>query len=436
MGQGPTPPAEEDVPEVKGLPVLPSLQALAEIVILFALIYGIDRLTPSLAILDLSPHPFWIPVLLVSLQYGTVSGFLAAAVAIVLSLFAGLPEQDIGENLFAYFLRVFGQPILWIAVALLVGQFRMRQLGAKQELRHANHALKVQRDDLARHAHALRGRVERLEQELATRYSTPPHAGAAVLAQTMAEGGLFDEATRQAVLQRTATALFPEAVVTVYRVRDGILTECAVCGRKPDTGPRILIPGEDPLYQTIVTQGRRVSVLDPMGEKILGTTGLAAVPIPGMSPSGVTETAAVASLTPVTPDAFGMVVIERAGPAAITPNGLMALELMAHALQPRMTRRIGAKPRTRIITPRRVRPSPTSLLVLARSVVPGASDGARPAVDRRNSLIARISSASASNLPATPDASLLISKPNATDTKSALTATEVATGSTESVPSE
>ena len=49
------------------LPVLPPLTALAEIVVLFALIYGLDQLTPNLSILDLSPHPFWIPVLLVSL---------------------------------------------------------------------------------------------------------------------------------------------------------------------------------------------------------------------------------------------------------------------------------------------------------------------------------------------------------------------------------
>ncbi len=83
---------DERPPDIKSLPVLPPLSALAEIVILFALIYIVDELTPTISVLDLSPHPFWIPVLLLSLQYGTVSGFLAAATAIGLSLYGGVPR--------------------------------------------------------------------------------------------------------------------------------------------------------------------------------------------------------------------------------------------------------------------------------------------------------------------------------------------------------
>lgn len=326
--------------------VLPPVSALAEIVILFALIYGAEQATPNLSVLDLSPHPFWIPVLLVSLQYGTISGFIAAAAAIGLSLFAGFPEQDIGENLFVYFVRVFGQPILWISVALLVGQFRMRQLGAKQELRIANRALGVQRDDLAHHAQQLRGRVERLEQELATRYGAPPHAGAAVLAQTMAVGGFIEEASRQSTLQHAAVGLFPEAVITAYRVREGALTEFAVCGRSLQSGPRMRIPAEAPLYRNVIGKGRAVSILDAAGEDILAGTGLAAVPIPAaacdLSLASATDEAFDAAAEPPTAPGrllpFGILVIEQARPDTITPEGILALELLAHALSPRPPR--------------------------------------------------------------------------------------------------
>lgn len=398
-GREPAPPVSQHTPEDKGLPVLPPLSALAEIVILFALIYGIDRLTPNLAILDLSPHPFWIPVLLVSLQYGTVSGFIAAAAATALSLFSGMPEQDIGENLFAYFLRVLGQPILWIGVALLVGQFRMRQLAAKQELRHANRALTVQRDDLARHAHQLRARVAHLEQELSTRYGAPPHAIAATLAETMAAGGLREDADEQAVLQSAAAGLFPEAVIAAYRLRNGMLAECAASGRRPDSGPRIRITQDDALFRAVIGEGRSVSVLSRAGEVLMAETGLAAVPIPGDTE---VQTAAAATPGVAASPPYGMLVIERAPPDTITPDGMRALEMLAHALSPRQRRPLIEDAEHGLIPPRRLR-QPTDRLArrIAEKAGKATPPAARPAQDRRTGLIERLKKHPDTGTPAT-----------------------------------
>lgn len=301
-----------------GLPVLPPLWAVAEIAVLFGLIYGLDRLVPSLAVLDMSPHPFWLPVLLVSLQYGTVSGFVAAIVATLLALGAGLPEQDIGENLFAYFLRVWGQPILWIAVALLVGQFRMRQLTAKHELREANRALLQQRDTLAHHAGELRSRIELLEQELSARFQASPHRTAAALAAAMAKGGLAAGGDRSEALMAASGAMFPDAVIVAYAIEDGRLVEAAVRGRRPDTGPRISIDASDPLHRAVIGERRSLSVLSRGDERILAGTALLATPI--VDGSG---------------DVYGMLAIESADAAVVTEDGLDALMLLAHALAPR-----------------------------------------------------------------------------------------------------
>ena len=399
-GAEPRSPGDDPASADKGLPVLPPLTAMIEIVVLFALIYGLDQLTPNLAILDLSPHPFWIPVLLVSLQYGTVSGFIAAVAAIGLSLFSGLPEQDIGENLFAYFLRVLGQPILWIGVALLVGQFRMRQLSAKLELRQSNRALTLQRDDLARHARELRTRVEHLEQELATRYAVPPHAIAGILAQTMDAGGLRSDADAMAVLQKAATILFPDATIVAYELRDGLLSERAVSGRRPDSGPRIRITGDDPLFGAVILAGRTVSVLDRAGEHLVAQTGLAATPIPaGLRNEAIPATTAavalgangIAGLPP-----YGMLVIESAAPSTVTPEGVLALELLAHALAPRPQRKrpaassiLAQSRRVRLPTTRDTVRRPSEL-VHVRGDARMAPDVPRPTLDRRTSLIERL----------------------------------------------
>ena len=90
---------------------------------------ALDHFWPSFPTLSqMQPHFFWLPVLLLSLQYGTVSGLLAAGVAIVLTAWLGWAEQEVGENHFNYLLRISTQPMLWLVAALLLGQFRLRQI--------------------------------------------------------------------------------------------------------------------------------------------------------------------------------------------------------------------------------------------------------------------------------------------------------------------
>ena len=373
--------AEDTAPATTGLPVLPPLSAIAEIVIVFAMIYGLDALTPNQAILDLSPHPFWIPVLLVSLQYGTVSGLIAAAIAIGLSMFAGLPEQDIGENLFTYFLRVWGQPVLWIAVALLVGQFRMRQLAVKLELKQENRELRQQRNDLARHAGELRGRVERLEQELVARHVQSPHKAAAALADTIRKGGLGAEADRHDALLQASTAIFPNATIVAYCLHDRVLTECAVVGRKPDTGSRIRIESTDPIYRAVVDHRRTLTVLDRLGELALAGAGLAAVPIAGGDDD----------------ELFGVLIVESADPEQLRPEGLAALQLLAYALAPRTPRReslpLPAKDYSEV-TPRISHIRMSSLAGITRRGIASRNEVApNGRQDRRTSLISLLEQA-------------------------------------------
>ncbi|HRD76373.1 MAG TPA: hypothetical protein PK264_10590, partial [Hyphomicrobiaceae bacterium] len=77
-----------------GLPVLPPLVAWLEIALLILPITVYDYLSTGFTITELHPHPFWLPVLLLSLQYGTPSGLAAAGVAILATFALGWPEQD------------------------------------------------------------------------------------------------------------------------------------------------------------------------------------------------------------------------------------------------------------------------------------------------------------------------------------------------------
>ncbi|MGE0517102.1 MAG: hypothetical protein AB7O71_24505, partial [Hyphomicrobiaceae bacterium] len=184
-----------------GLPVLPPLAALFEIVVLVICPGLLDYFVPGFPSLnETQPHFYWLPVLLLTLQYGSASGLLAAGVAIILANLLGWPEQEIGENHFNYLLRIWLQPVLWIATAVILGQIRLRQIERKQALGRSVALLTQQRAALAEHAQNLRARCDRLERFIATRHEADGLALLSALGRTQTTSAAEAmEALREAV---------------------------------------------------------------------------------------------------------------------------------------------------------------------------------------------------------------------------------------------
>ena len=67
------------------------------------------------------PHPFWIPVLLMSGQYGIMGGLFATLAASAALFVSGLPPQSAAQDFYAYAGVVAAQPCGWFATALITG---------------------------------------------------------------------------------------------------------------------------------------------------------------------------------------------------------------------------------------------------------------------------------------------------------------------------
>ena len=66
----------------------------SEMALLYALLLLVEFVLPGHARLAaMNPHPFWIPVLLLSTQYGVGAGLSAAVVAILLGGVIGCPPR-------------------------------------------------------------------------------------------------------------------------------------------------------------------------------------------------------------------------------------------------------------------------------------------------------------------------------------------------------
>ena len=294
-----------------GMPVLPPRSAVVELFVIVIAIVGLDVLLPNQGLAEIGPSPYWLPVLLMTLQYGTVSGLLATGVGIAMTMLPGVPEQGVGENHFAYLLRIWAQPILWVAVAVLLGQFRIRQIAVKRELLRQVRQLTSQRQALADYAANLRQRCEAIERDVAGR--DEPQALAAVAAVAALADPCQD---LDAAFDRAIALVLPGAEASVFALDAHRLHRMAASGWRDGSTWAVELTFVHPLYRAVIERGERLSVLIPGHEAQLGGEGLAVVPICHAAGGG-----------PV-----GLLKIERVNQALLGEGTLDALCAMAGAI--------------------------------------------------------------------------------------------------------
>ena len=301
-----------------GVPVLPPLSGLIELAILVAAISSITWLFPDLEISDIQPNPFWLPVLLLSLQYGTVSGVLAAGVALLVTVASGLPEEGVGENHFSYALRVYSQPILWFAAAVLLGQFRMRQISAKEALRQQLVDISEEREALSGYASSLRARLESLERGRAGESDVPAVRLLNRIDELRNTGRGHDIGPAFAKAMECA---LPGIAASVFCVTTKGLEKVASVGWPSNARWASELPAAHALYKAVITDGACLTVLDRGDDLTLSGEGLVAVPIGPREPGA-----------PV----VGLVKIEKLDPAALTEEIVPVLQLVASLLSQRL----------------------------------------------------------------------------------------------------
>ncbi len=257
-------------------PVLPPRLAIVEMGLLIALVAAESAIDGFPAITRINPHPYWIAVLLLSLQYGTVSGLMAAGIATLGTVLIGMPEPDIEERYFNYLIRVWTQPVLWLLVAMVLGTFRARQIEQRDDLRVQVDNLKTRGTTLLDHNTNLRARCAMLERHIATRDTTDAgHLLAALGRLGEAEPGRWVLALKAALL-----AGFPGAQISLYACDGGRARHVLTHGGGDATPIAAAeIDVDAALLTALLREGRPLSVLASGDDDTLRGYGVAAVPI-------------------------------------------------------------------------------------------------------------------------------------------------------------
>lgn len=266
--------------------------AMVELVVFFAAAFAVDLLLlDGTRFRGVAPHPFWIPVVFLSVQYGTGEGLMAAIAAIV-ALYAGnLPEQGLTEDVYAYLYKVSITPLLWLIAAVVIGELRARQLTERAGLRAELRELRQRNDLIATAYHRLKDERARLESRVAGQLRT--------VFTTYEAAKAIEKLTVAEVIEGIpplVRAILNPSRFSIYLLRDGVLKAAYTEGwRSDDRFERAFAPSTS-IYQAIVGRHALLCAARAADEAELSGEGLLAGALKGQDSGEVIGMLKVESL--------------------------------------------------------------------------------------------------------------------------------------------
>jgi GGDEF domain-containing protein len=249
--------------------------ALIELAILVALIVAIDFLfgdgTRFRAIV---PHPFWLPVLLLVVQYGTNEGLIAAIFCTAALYLGNLPPQTIETDIYAYLFAVTLQPTLWVVSAVVFGELRMRQIRREDALRERLGEAEKRNEVLTGAYQQLSKVKEQLEVRVAGQLRT-------VVSTYQAAKAIEKLGPAEVMLgvSDLVRAIMAPSKFSIYVTHNDSLEAMINEGWEAEDRFQRRFDVSSALFQAIVAEKRILCVADPKDERILAGEALLAGPL-------------------------------------------------------------------------------------------------------------------------------------------------------------
>lgn len=249
--------------------------ALLEMLIFFLLFFLYDIFFGSQdRMIHAHTHPFWIIVVLMSVQYGAAEGLIAVALSALFLYSGNLPVQGFKEDYFDYQFRLYKLPFMWLLTALVLGELQERKNRIRRELEKNLHETEVREEEITRSYDSLKKVKENLESRLAGQLTS---SIATYEALKKMEGMKpakvilgVDELVRN-VLNPEKYSLFALGPNGLEAVTDWGWTE-------EDHYTRRFMPTSD-LYINLVGKQKLLCVLNREDEAVLHGEGLLAAPL-------------------------------------------------------------------------------------------------------------------------------------------------------------
>lgn len=250
--------------------------AVIELFLFFAVAFLIDWLTGGGfdRFAGAEPHPYWIAVLLLSVQYGTNEGLLAALAASAALRVGNLPAQTIDQDLYQYLLMVSHEPLMWMVAAVLIGEVRMRQIREREHLRDGLTRARAESEAITRSYQQLKTVKENLETRVAGQMRTVSTLyRAARSVDRLDEGEVL-----LGVSELIRTVMNPEKS-SLFLLNGALLESVTNEGWTDEDNYARWFDSSKPLFETVVGRQHFPCVAHTEDERVLDGEGVLAGPL-------------------------------------------------------------------------------------------------------------------------------------------------------------
>jgi polysaccharide biosynthesis protein PelD len=222
----------------------------------------------------ISPHPYWIILLVITVQYGAGEAVLCALLSSFFLLAWNMPVQTMNQTIYDYILQTMMLPFLWIATATILGGIRTRQLNERSTLQEKLYNSEEQGKTITHAYKRLMLQKENLERRLAEELRSAVTAyRAAKSLETIDERDMH-----VAAKNITLTTLNPLKFSLYELDKQTLVLRQQYGWDKNDTFSQHFTPGTQ-LHQAVIQQKRIICMVNAADEPLLTGEGLIAGPI-------------------------------------------------------------------------------------------------------------------------------------------------------------
>ncbi len=240
---------------------------------LFIVIASSNLFSDGTRFLDMSPHPFWGILLLVSAQYGRKEALFCVFFCTLFLYTGNLPKQTISQNSYDYLLHLTLLPILWLIVSVTLSGIKYRKDEAALESESLTKKYKKQLDVITTSYNKLKNMNTALETKLAS------EVGSAVkIYNAVKELDKIDSNLIEAAGGIISSTLNPEKY-SIYILEDDILSQRGIYGWGQGDSYQESFYQKDKIFQEVVINKRIITILNKDDLSILKEEGILAGPI-------------------------------------------------------------------------------------------------------------------------------------------------------------
>ncbi len=253
------------------------LSALLEMVVFFVVALLIGWLAgASPRFIAVSPHPFWIIVLLISVQYGSNEGLVAVLLSSLVLLVGNMPVQQIDQDFYGWLLHVMANPLMWLIAAVILGEIRMRHIRERDLLASELASAQEREKTFADSYEKVRTRKERLELNVASQVRTETAAYRAAKAMEKLDPAHVIEGVATMVESALGAEKF-----SLYLLEGDSLQRSLThgWGERDEEALGDGYRSQSALYQAIIGRKETLCVVNEAHERILAGQGVLAGPL-------------------------------------------------------------------------------------------------------------------------------------------------------------